>query len=40
MNKASKHKNSNRTIKSSRNLALKDSIVVTSRTPQSNPKKL
>lgn len=40
MNKASKHKNSTRTIKSSRNLTLKDSLVATSRTPQNNPKKL
>lgn len=40
MNKASKHKNSTRAIKSSRNLTARDVEMVSSRTPQHNPKHL
>lgn len=40
MNKTSKHKSSSRTIKSSRNLTIKEAESLTSRTPQNKNKKL
>lgn len=40
MNKTSKHKNSTRTIKSSRNLTTRQAEIISTRTPQNNGKKL
>ena len=40
MNKTSKHKTSHHTIKSSRNLTIRENDALTSRTPQSQAKKL
>lgn len=40
MNKTSKHKNSTRTIKSSRNLTVREAELISTRTPQNHAKKL